>query len=479
MAAKMVIIVSMLVGALAKKYTQISDTLVATSKKEFAPIGFHALEGKGWCVDDAGIEATARTKTLELSCPLAQSLCAKDSMCVAFACISSGNFAVLYTTTNCAFGCDRLDWIHDPKKIVAGGYDSTDAAMAAWENGVCYVSEAAIEHEKSADSSACDFELNLCGWDTPSDHKWFRASGTDPAEDTGPHAAHSGTGFALVDSSGSNKDSTFILQSPSLSNYATSSEQVLLSFWYHMMGEGCKMSLECSASPASSQTVWPTGDQVGRQPAGWTEVLVEIPKGTCRFVALTGPNDGSDMGLDDIKITKSAANRDCSFETDDLCGMWEITPGVDSPGPGWSRSNGEYPQSQTGPSQAAEGESFLYVNSRGNNSPGKTFYLKSKPFKLKEDSNLQFKYHMYGAGMGTLAVKVKKEDGSSEQLWSRSEQQQTSKAAAWLDATTDDGAFVKIPAKAEMIEFVATTNTADGDMAIDDIKFSITPMFTS
>jgi len=452
------------------------------AKKAFAPIGFHALQGQGWCVDSAGQEATARTKTLELSCPLAQSLCAKDSMCVAFACIASGNFAVLYTTTNCAYGCDRLDWIHDPKKIVAGGYDSNNPAMNAWAEGACYVSEAAIEHDRSADSSTCDFEVNLCGWDAASDHKWFRASGTNPAAITGPHAAHSGTGFALVDSSGMNKNSTFILASPSLSNYGASSEQVLLNFWYHMMGEGMgTMVLMCENPETQSfQRIWPELEaEIGQQTTGWKEALVEIPKTLCRFEAKTGPNDGSDMALDDINITKSAPNRDCAFETDDLCGMWEITQGVDSPGPGWSRAQTAYAISETGPSQAAEGANYhyLYVNSRGQNSPGKTFRLQSKPFLTDSANNIQFKYHMYGAGMGTLTLAVTLKDGSSQDLWTETGQQQLSGAEAWRDAT------VSIPTTATRIEFIATTATdtsvdvTKGDMAIDDIRFSITPRF--
>jgi len=478
MAAKIVMMMfMMLVGALAIKYNQISDALATSTA--FVPLGFHALQGNGWCVDSTGQEATARTETLSLSCPNAQTLCEKDSMCVAFACISSGNHAVLYTTTNCAFGCDRLDWIHHPKQIVAAGYDSSNELYAAWDEGVCYVSEAARKVERSADSTTCDFEHDICGWSPVSDHKWFRASGTNHAADTGPHAAHSGTGFVLVDSSGANSNSKFILESPSLSNYATSSDQVLLHFWYHMMGSGMgDLSLACSTDSQSSRTIW---QQKGQQAKGWTEVMVEIPQGTCQFEADTGPNDQSDIALDDITITKSAPNRNCTFESEDLCGMWEITPGVESPGPGWSRSTGEYALSETGPSQAADGQGkyYLYVNSRGNNSPGKTFYLKSKPFRSIQASKIEFKYHMYGAGMGTLALNIKKQDGSTVELWKKSGSQQNSATEAWLDAAVD------IPVEAEMIEFVATTKDGDrtlaqhGDMAIDDITFAFYPEFAA
>jgi hypothetical protein len=55
---------------------------------------FETKPGQGWCVDQAGLEGTAR-KVASVTCQGAQNWCETDTMCVAFGCESSSGLSVL------------------------------------------------------------------------------------------------------------------------------------------------------------------------------------------------------------------------------------------------------------------------------------------------------------------------------------------------------------------------------------------------
>lgn len=465
MAMKMVMIVPMmLVGALALKYSQNSDALVAGKDNNTGvnKKAFHAVAGNGWCVDAAGQESTARTKALILKCKHAEMLCAKDSMCVAFACVDSKPFAVLYTTTNCNYACNKLDWITHPQKITKAGHDDRQE-MKYWESGACFVAESSRAQESTALSTNCDFELDLCGWSVVSDLKFVRKLGTSAAD-----TAHTGTGYAFASSSGAYANSKYVLESPYLGNFATSSEQALLHFWYHMEGaEQGNLSLKCTHDGAQ-ETIW---SHSGNQPNGWTQVTAEIPKSQCRFEADTKTAGQSDIAIDDVTITKMEKTRSCNFEEDTCESLWDTAFPTGS-SRGWHRHTGytmptnAYTVSSTGPAQAATGEFYLVVDASGNNAPDKSFTFRSKSFQTDSDQTLEFKYNMFGAHMGKLYVRAYMQDGSIKELYAFSGQQNVQ--SAWLSKS------VTVPSGATMIEFEGVTGQgAHSDMAIDDITFNV------
>jgi len=476
MATKMVIIVSMmLVGALARKYSQSSDALVAGKENDtwsgstVVKKRFKSVPGNGWCADAAGLESTARTKTLVLRCKHAEMLCEKDSMCVAFACVDSKPFAVMYTTTNCVFACDKLNWITNHKLITKASFDDRQE-MAYWKDGACFVTVGAGGEASTALSTNCDFEMDLCGWSLSSDvFKFTRAVGRKPGATSGPQAAHTGTGYALASSNGAYANQKYVLESPYLGNFATNTQQALLHFWYHMEGdEQGTLSLKCEVDGADV-TIW---SHNGNQPDGWTQVTAEIPKSQCRFEADTKTAGQSDIAIDDVTITKMEKTRSCNFEEDTCESLWDTAFPTGS-SRGWHRQAGyslpstAYTVSATGPKQAATGEFYLVVDASGNNAPDKSFTFRSKSFQTDSDQTLEFKYNMFGEHMGKLYVRAYMQDGSIQELCNAFSGQQNVQSA-WLSKS------VIVPSGATMIEFEGVTGQgAHSNMAIDDITFNV------
>jgi len=420
---------------------------------------FKALPGNGWCVDASGHEGTARTKSLRMSCAAAQQMCAKDDMCVAFACVQQLKMAVLYTNNNCEHGCDVMKWLIHPDAIAKSGYDSHNLDMAAWKQGVCYVDERArhghLVNEKT-DTTNCDFEKDTCGWTVKGLYKWKTEFSTAHSAETGPHAAHSGVGFLVAGSSSSlSQEKTFELISPFLGEDDVTGKQSILYFWYSMDGASMgNLELWCDAKDGRAK-LW---EKIGNQGHGWRKAMVEVPPTQCRFKAITAGTT-SDIAIDDVVFVQTQANRNCNFN-DNLC-AWEIASA------GWQRTKGATDSGDTGPTNGAGGadSSYLYVEASGQNYPSKTFELKSAEFLTHEGANLKFKYNMHGAKMGTLKVDVVFEDGSVQTKWEKLGEQNND-PAEWLEAQ------VAIPAAAKQIKFVGITGLGDkSDMAIDDVEF--------
>lgn len=137
----------------------------------------------------------------------------------------------------------------------------------------------------------------------------------------------------------------------------------------------------------------------------------------------------------------------------------------------WSRRSGSTPSSNTGPSSAAGGSYYMYVESSSPNYPSKTTLFTSPCFDLTSASqaNFSFEYHMYGASsMGNLSLLARTEGGSWTTVWSASGNQGNS----WQSATVDLGAY--IGSVVELQYSGVTGSTWQGDMAIDDISLTTT-----
>lgn len=150
-----------------------------------------------------------------------------------------------------------------------------------------------------------------------------------------------------------------------------------------------------------------------------------------------------------------------SFETS--TGVWTQGNGDDID---WSRDNNGTPSNNTGPSSAADGNYYMYMEASSPNYPSKTADLVSPCIKLSGLSSpaLSFKYHMYGASMGTLKVQISTNGGSSwSDLWSKSGDQ----GNAWVAATID------LPTSASVItlRFRGTTGSNyTSDITIDELR---------
>ncbi|NHN26949.1 T9SS type A sorting domain-containing protein [Flavobacterium jejuense] len=145
----------------------------------------------------------------------------------------------------------------------------------------------------------------------------------------------------------------------------------------------------------------------------------------------------------------------------------------------WSQGSGDdfdwivdangTPSSGTGPSSAAEGTYYVYVEASVPNSPTKTTILNSPCYNLNgaTEATFTFKYHMYGASsMGTLKLQASTNGSTWTDIWSKSGNQGNSWLSASVSLSSYTGSTVQL-------RFHGTTgSTYQGDMAVDDVMLS-------
>ncbi|OJJ19842.1 hypothetical protein BKI52_15280 [marine bacterium AO1-C] len=148
-----------------------------------------------------------------------------------------------------------------------------------------------------------------------------------------------------------------------------------------------------------------------------------------------------------------------SFESG--LGKWKQSS---SDGIDWNMNSGSTPSSNTGPSQAADGTSYLYTEATNNFS--ETAILTSPCFDLTSLTNpsITFNYHMYGSNMGTLTLEASKDNGATwSSLWTKSGDQGDNWFIQSVIMTNVKGSNV-------LLRFVGKTGTSfRSDMAIDNI----------
>ncbi|WP_340201942.1 tyrosinase family protein [Ascidiimonas sp. W6] len=174
------------------------------------------------------------------------------------------------------------------------------------------------------------------------------------------------------------------------------------------------------------------------------------------------------MAFDGVSITGTMASGHCTdFETG-----WDYWFDLNNSGSDdidWTRHAGSTTSSSTGPTGAASGTRYLYLEASGNGTgyPSKRATLQRQIFNSSL-SRVSFNYHMYGSTMGTLALQVSNSTTSGyTQIWSRTGDQGNS----WRSAT------VTIPSTylsgGYYLRLVGTTGSSwRSDMAVDNICFS-------
>ncbi len=147
-------------------------------------------------------------------------------------------------------------------------------------------------------------------------------------------------------------------------------------------------------------------------------------------------------------------------------GQWTQESGDDFD---WSRNSGGTPSSNTGPSAAAAGSFYAYMESSSPNYSNKNSILNSPCFDLSGASSatFSFQYHMYGATtMGSLSLQARTSGGTWTTVWSKSGNQGNS----WLSANVDLSAYAGSTME---LRFNGTTGTTwQGDMAVDALALS-------
>ncbi|WP_219930752.1 M14 family zinc carboxypeptidase, partial [Algibacter marinivivus] len=136
----------------------------------------------------------------------------------------------------------------------------------------------------------------------------------------------------------------------------------------------------------------------------------------------------------------------------------------------WSVNSATTPSNNTGPSAAAQGSDYIFVEASGNGTgfPDKRAIITSPCFDLSSASgaDFSFQYHMFGAtDMGTIDLEISDDDGASWiSIWNQSGNQGNSWLTVNLNLDTYAGGGIQL----RFNRFVGSTWQAD--IAIDDIN---------
>ncbi|MEZ4792267.1 MAG: M12 family metallo-peptidase [Gelidibacter sp.] len=148
-------------------------------------------------------------------------------------------------------------------------------------------------------------------------------------------------------------------------------------------------------------------------------------------------------------------------------GAWTQSTGDDID---WTVDANGTPSSNTGPSSAAQGTYYVYVEASSPNYPSKRAILNSPCFDLsaQTSASFNFQYHMYGASdMGTIALEASTNNGTSwTSIWNES----GNKGNAWLSVSVDLTAYVGGTVQLRFNRNVGSTWQAD--IAIDDVSLT-------
>ncbi len=187
-------------------------------------------------------------------------------------------------------------------------------------------------------------------------------------------------------------------------------------------------------------------------------------------VSFTNPCDGGGPGPggDECSGEITSFPFSESFETN--LGDWsDATTGDDL---NFTRNSGGTPSASTGPSAAADGNTYIYVEASGDGTgfPNKRAILNSPclNFSTLTSPELSFQYHMFGSAIESLTVEARKDnDGAWTSVFTQSGDQGNS----WTTATVNLNSF----AGESSVQLRFNVLTGDGnsgwqsDIAIDDI----------
>lgn len=331
------------------------------------------------------------------------------------------------------------------------------------------------------------FESSFGGWTQSStdDIDWSRDSGGTPSSNTGPSTGSDGSTYIYVEASGNgtgypNKQA--ILTSPCFD--LSSASNASFNFDYHMFGAADMGSIDVEVSinnGGSWSSLW---NETGNQGNTWNSASIDLSSyiGSSiqlRFNRVTGSTWQADIAIDNIELSTSGGGggNGCtasvslpyaeSFEAS--FGDWTQSSADDID---WSRDSNGTPSSNTGPSNATDGNIYIFVEASGNGTgyPNKRAILNSPCFDLSTESaaSFGFDYHMYGAAdMGSITLEASTDNGSSwTPIWSQTGNQGNS----WNSESIDLAAYLGGSVQLRFNRL--TGSTWQADIALDNLSLS-------
>ncbi|WP_255572887.1 reprolysin-like metallopeptidase [Hanstruepera marina] len=180
-----------------------------------------------------------------------------------------------------------------------------------------------------------------------------------------------------------------------------------------------------------------------------------------RTVNVSEPSNGCSGGINSFPYSESFEN---------TLGAWTQSSADDI---NWSLNSGGTPSSNTGPSSAADGTYYLYVEASSPNYPSVRAILNSPCFDLTgmTEATFSFSYHMYGASdMGSIDLEISDDEGDTwTSIWSQTGNQ----GNTWLDVDVSLNAYTGRGVQLRFNRFIGSTWQAD--IAIDNVSVAGPP----
>ena len=177
-----------------------------------------------------------------------------------------------------------------------------------------------------------------------------------------------------------------------------------------------------------------------------------------RTVTVIEPSNGCSGGISTFPYSESFEN---------TLGDWTQSSNDDID---WTINTNGTPSSNTGPSNAADGTYYVYVEASSPNYPSRRAILNSPCFDLNgvSSASFGFMYHMFGAAdMGTIDLEISEDDGATwTSIWSQSGNQ----GNQWLNVSVNLDAYTGKGVQLRFNRFVGSTWQAD--IAIDDVSLT-------
>ncbi|KAH9494981.1 hypothetical protein Btru_018317 [Bulinus truncatus] len=311
----------------------------------------------------------------------------------------------------------------------------------------------------------------MCSWSGYPNRRlsWFLNTQGTPTANTGPTSDHTGSGgyYIYLESSRGVQGDDAILVSPVL---PPTIGAACFSFWYHMYGIDIGQLQLLTSIGGVTAVQW---QRQGNQANKWLQASITIQSNTNYQIFLKAiRSNGSlgDIAVDDLLLVHNACPHKamCDFEQD-MCGYTqESNDNFD-----WTRIQTATTTSGTGPTTDHTMSStrgyYVYIESSSPRKPGDKARIDSPVYPGGGAQCLQFYYHMYGAGMGTLFVYVRNvgsvDPGSI--IWSMN----SNRGDAWLKGQAN----INTPNAFQIVfEGIVGANYTS-DIALDDIQLLPTP----
>ncbi|WP_233450951.1 reprolysin-like metallopeptidase [Hanstruepera ponticola] len=180
-----------------------------------------------------------------------------------------------------------------------------------------------------------------------------------------------------------------------------------------------------------------------------------------RTVNVSEPSNGCSGGINSFPYSESFEN---------TLGAWTQSSADDID---WTVDANGTPSSNTGPSSAADGTYYVYVEASSPNYPSVRAILNSPCFNLSgmTEATFSFSYHMYGASdMGSIDLEISDDDGAN---WTSIWTQTGNQGNTWLDVDVSLNAYVGKGIQLRFNRFIGSTWQAD--IAIDNVSVAGPP----